>query len=88
MLRLIVWGLLLHATHYIFYATFLRNPQALTEKDDVALGGCLYLNGIRFYLLYVQAYGWPNVWGSWDGFEMPEWPRCISHIFSYVEMWK
>ena len=86
--RLVLWAGLMHISFYIHYRAFLIVPGLMNKDDDVAFLGCLYLNGIRFYLIYVQVYGWPNVLGHFDGFSTPDWPRCISTIYSYAEMWK
>ena len=86
--RLLFAAVLLHVSLYIFYPSFLRNPKRVQPEDWLAFIGCLYLKGLGFYLVYLQKYGLSWILATYDGFQMPEWPVCISHVFSYVEMWR
>ena len=90
MLRLAIWAAVLHISFYIYYRAFLLHPELINVKneDDVAAVGCLYLNGIAFHLTYIVVFGLPNVLGDFDGMHVPHWPRCISHLYSYKELWK
>uniref|UniRef100_A0A1I8FKS8 SRR1 domain-containing protein n=1 Tax=Macrostomum lignano TaxID=282301 RepID=A0A1I8FKS8_9PLAT len=40
------------------------------------------------HLEYLQYYGWPALFASLEGVQLPHWPACICGVVSYREMWR
>uniref|UniRef100_A0A1I8FR32 MBOA7 acyltransferase n=1 Tax=Macrostomum lignano TaxID=282301 RepID=A0A1I8FR32_9PLAT len=69
------------------------NPAAVPIRhrgpiDPAHLGFALYTRGQLFHLEYLQYYGWPALFASLEGVQLPHWPACICGVVSYREMWR
>ncbi|PAA77288.1 hypothetical protein BOX15_Mlig004629g1 [Macrostomum lignano] len=94
LLRLCFWlaftVFVLHCFHAGAYLETLgiRQIRHRGPIDPAHLGFALYTRGQLFHLEYLQYYGWPALFASLEGVQLPHWPACICGVVSYREMWR
>lgn len=87
-LRLTAGGVLLHFLTYSFSHTFLTHPHLVRRTHSVVALGSWYTDGLALYLTYLHIWGWQNLVGRLDGFEMLALPGCVPKVFNFTELWR
>ncbi|XP_059148277.1 protein-cysteine N-palmitoyltransferase HHAT-like isoform X2 [Physella acuta] len=87
--RLIFWALFLELqAHFLYLSALGENLDGVKQLSLPALLGMCYIQGQFFMVKYVLLYGMSGEFLRLDGVSPHPWPRCISWVYSYVDMWK
>ena len=74
--------------HYIYSTSLSRHDFILSTLGCWETVGIIWTQLQFFYLKYVIFYGTAGIFVRFDGMEPPGYPKCISSLFTFVEMWR
>ncbi|MFH4978262.1 hypothetical protein AB6A40_004971 [Gnathostoma spinigerum] len=88
--RLLFWhifyDLLLHFIHV--NSLFSSSTMIVSGLSRYELASVAYVNGMFFFIKYVNIFGVPAWFASLDGLTPPAAPFCISRISCYSQLWR
>ncbi|XP_041353207.1 protein-cysteine N-palmitoyltransferase HHAT-like [Gigantopelta aegis] len=87
--RVLFWAVFIEfILHYMYFNALMQNVHLLKSISVWTLVGIGYSQGQFFMVKYLVMYGLPSQIARLDHIDPPKWPKCISYIIRYSDMWK
>ena len=88
-MRMIFWAFFNELIlHFLYFNALQHNLSVIQDMDLWTLAGIGYCQGQFFMTKYTVMFGFPSVVARISGIEPPSGPKCVTHIYTYSDMWK
>ncbi|ELU12899.1 hypothetical protein CAPTEDRAFT_198699 [Capitella teleta] len=89
LLRIVIWWFVINIFLHLFHITALQKSHHVMSRLRLwALAGVGFCQGQFFMQKYFIMFGLPSLIASLDDIIAPSFPKCISRIYLFSEMWK